>query len=112
MGKSENQKKYVETHRAEYNRKQRESKVRLKQEALKRYGEECKHCGFSDYRALQIDHVNNDGAKERNSLGGKNFSGHRFYRWLKFCGWPEGYQTLCANCNIIKYVESRNEVVA
>ena len=112
MGKLEDQKKYLETHRSEVNKKQRDLKKRLKAEVLKQYGEFCRRCGFSDYRALQIDHINNDGAKERRTLGGKDFSGHRFYRWLKSRGWPEGYQTLCANCNTIKYIESRNEVVA
>jgi len=51
--------------------------------------------------------VADNGAEERKSLGGQNFSGHRFYRWLKVQGWPEGYQTLCANCNAIKCVEAR-----
>lgn len=40
-------------------------------------------------------------------MGGQSFSGYRFYGWLKSRGWPDGYQTLCANCNTIKYVEFR-----
>jgi len=87
--------------------RQRLIKVSLKLEALEHYGKVCRRCGFSDIRALQIDHVADNGAEERKSLGGQNFSGHRFYRWLKVQGWPEGYQTLCANCNAIKCVEAR-----
>lgn len=82
----------------------REAKIELKQEVLNVYGTSCASCGFSDVRALQIDHIDNDGNIERASLGGKNFSGHTFYRWLKKNDWPVGYQTLCANCNTIKYI--------
>lgn len=85
--------------------KQQEFRAGLRTQALERYGTECKNCGFSDTRALQIDHINNDGGKERRGLGGQNFSGWRFYHWLKQQGWPDGYQTLCANCNMIKHVE-------
>lgn len=74
----------------------------LKEETLKAYGLVCATCGFSDQRALQIDHIENDGAVERKRLGGRCFSGYPFYRWLKKQGWPSGYQTLCANCNSIK----------
>lgn len=82
-------------------------RVALRQETFKQYGQSCVECGFSDQRALQIDHIDNNGAEERKALGGQNFSGWRFYRWLKEQGWPGGYQTLCANCNTIKHVESK-----
>lgn len=86
---------------------QRQRRIRLKREALERYGTVCANCGFSDPRALQIDHIDNSGAEERKALGGQHFAGQRFYWILKKRGWPDGYQTLCANCNIIKHVESK-----
>lgn len=80
-------------------------RVKLRREAFEHYGMQCKACGFNDLRALQIDHVDDNGAEERRRLGHRNFSGWMFYRWLKIQGWPPGYQTLCANCNAIKQVE-------
>lgn len=75
---------------------------KFKDDVLNAYGRSCAICGFDDIRALQIDHIENDGAAERKSLGGKSVSGWRFYEILKARGYPEGYQTLCANCNNIK----------
>lgn len=92
--------------------RQKEMRITLKMEVLAQYGQACVFCGFSDYRALQIDHILDNGAQERKSLGGQNFSGHRFYYWLKKRNWPKGYQTLCANCNIIKHTEKMSRIGA
>lgn len=99
---------YRRNHPEELKRRSYSSRIALKNEALSHYGEKCLRCGFSDYRALQIDHVNNNGAEERVALGGQKFSGQTFYRWLKRNGWPSGYQTLCANCNAIKHCEFKS----
>ena len=77
-------------------------RLNLKMKVLKHYGESCKNCGFDDFRALTIDHTEDNGAEERASLGGKQFAGHNFYAWLIKQGFPKGYQTLCFNCNLIK----------
>lgn len=75
---------------------------------LNRYGRVCVVCGFDDIRALQIDHVNGNGNAERIAIGGTvRFSGWNFYQYLKKSGYPDGYQTLCANHNMIKYEESK-----
>lgn len=74
----------------------------LKQKVLERYGMACVFCGYEDIRALQIDHIHDNGAEERKALGGQNVSGWRFYQYLVANGLPDGYQTLCANCNMIK----------
>ena len=94
--------KYRDTHREKLREAGRARRRKAKQEVLDHYGSECAVCGFSDPRALQIDHIANNGADERRSLGGQQFSGWRFYVWLKKSNWPDGYQTLCANCNNIK----------
>lgn len=70
---------------------------------MARYGTSCAVCGIDDIRVLQIDHVEDDGNVERALLGDYKFAGEKFYRWLRARGWPDGYQTLCANHNLIKH---------
>lgn len=80
--------------------------LNLKREVFSHYGLICACCGFDDIRALSIDHINNDGCDERNgNERGQKFSGLVFYKHLKKQGFPEGYQTLCMNCNFIKHFE-------
>lgn len=76
---------------------------RLKEEVFQHYGQgRCTCCGESELMFLQMDHMNNDGARERRELGvgGSN----KFYRWLKQQGFPPGYQILCGNCNMGKHL--------
>ena len=54
----------------------------------------CVKCGFSDEKALCIDHINNDGAKHRKRLGRKNI-----YSWIIKNNYPVYLQVLCMNCN-------------
>jgi hypothetical protein len=63
-------------------------------------GGKCK-CGFSDFRALQIDHKNGGGCAELKSLNWQNYH-------TKVLENPNDYQILCANCNWIKRHE-KNE---
>lgn len=64
-------------------------------------GRVCVHCGFSDARALQIDHINGGGNHQaRNRKGGLLL----FYKSI--LADPSGYQVLCANCNWIKRAEN------
>lgn len=67
-------------------------------------GSICKKCGFDDQRALQVDHVNGGGSKDRRKGG-------NFYLKLltEIIKGSNDYQLLCANCNWIKRVEN-NEV--
>ena len=74
----------------------------LKLETLSHYsnGEPiCTRCGYSDIRALTLDHIIPIGRKER------RVTGLMFYRVLQRQGYPEGYQTLCANCQMLKMFE-------
>jgi len=93
---------YREKNRIQLREKQKTYRRQLKQIVLDRYGNACVQCGFEDIRALQIDHIHNNGAEERKSLGGQQVSGWRFYQYLVKENLPDGYQTLCANCNMIK----------
>ena len=74
----------------------------LRLKILKHYSPElrCK-CGFSDIRALQIDHVNGGGTRHCKKVG----TGAKFYRWIIKMNYPKGLQVLCANCNWIKKIE-------
>ena len=70
------------------------SQIRL--EVLAAYGGKCACCGQEDPRYLTFDHVNDDGGEHR-----KTFSGP-IYVWLRTHNYPEGFQVLCANCNMSK----------
>ena len=79
--------------------------TKVKTDVLGHYGSGklgCVKCGFTDIRALSIDHINGDGATHRKVI---KMSGQRFYRWLKVNDYPKGYQTLCMNCQFIKAAE-------
>jgi len=74
---------------------------RMRKEVFDHYGGKCVCCGESNQWFFTIDHVNNDGADHRRVLG-RNMLGHKFYRWLRRNGYPEGFQVLCFNCNCAK----------
>ncbi len=81
-----------------YNQKQRIKTLDL-------LGGKCVRCGFDDYRALQIDHINGGGHKERKELG---FNGSFHKNVMNSHSNNENkYQLLCANCNWIKRVENK-----
>lgn len=61
----------------------------------------CKRCGFSDPRALQIDHIRGGGGAHRQKQG---VTGAGLYRRIIRYG-GGGFQVLCANCNWIKRAE-------
>lgn len=65
-------------------------------------GNKCIRCNFSDTRALQIDHINGGGAKERKSITGN----YHKYVLQKIINGDTSYQLLCANCNWIKKYEN------
>lgn len=71
---------------------------KLRSDVFSLLGGICRLCGFSDWRALQLDHVDGGGLKELKALGHTR----AVYRKVLVEG-PAGYQLLCANCNVIKY---------
>jgi len=94
----------VKTRYRAYNVRQHE---RLKREVLQHYSPElkCVRCGFTDLRALTIDHINGHGTEHKRKLGISR-SGSHFYRWLRTNNYPQGFQVLCMNCQFIKRVEN------
>jgi len=89
----------------------RRRKWRRKQEALTRYSISpfpiCAYCGETDLKVLQLDHIDGGGNQHRKSLKKGKYGGWSFYMLLESQGYPEGYQVLCANCNIRKEYKTR-----
>lgn len=88
-----------EYHHTYHKRKWRE----IKTEVLTYYGKgtlACVICGESRLPCLSIDHIHGGGRAHRRELGCE--SGIWFYQWLRRNDFPEGYQTLCMNCQFVK----------
>ena len=75
---------------------------RWRSAALAALGNKCVHCGFTDLRAMQIDHINGGGRKERFDVFGT--SPRKLYKAV-INDDGNKYQLLCANCNQIKRIE-------
>ena len=75
---------------------------RLRQRVIKKLGSKCVKCDFSDWRALQVDHINGGGSQDRKKLGG---TWYLYQEVLK--DENSKFQLLCANCNWIKKVRNR-----
>lgn len=119
--------KYYREHRDEIVARKRqwhleqrkEQKVRLEQfyrltkwEVLAHYSlngiPQCVSCGISDIDVLCLDHINNNGA----SFGRPRATGIILYSIIKRQGFPESFQTLCANCNLKKEIERKRKANA
>jgi len=99
------QKRYRETHqsarREDGRDRERERREKARCELITALGGVCS-CGFSDQRALQIDHVHDDGKSERILFKFDYVAMRRHMRRTVKSG---RYQVLCANCNAIKQWE-------
>ena len=92
------------THAQKYRRKHlkrssalaREYARKLRQRVLLKYGSRCARCGFTDIRALQLDHINGYGNQHR-----KQMRQRRIYQ-MSLENNDKMFQLLCANCNSIK----------
>lgn len=80
----------------------RYSEFKRKIKILTHYGLSCAGCGMKDIRLLCIDHINGNGVKHRKEIGQSSF-----YLWLIKNNFPEGFQTLCCNCNNLKKYENK-----
>lgn len=85
-----------------YNKKNRETRNMV----FDHYGRQCVCCGESCFFFLTIDHIDNNGAEHRKQIG--QWGAKNFYQWLRRNNFPEGFQTMCYNCNLGK---NRNGVV-
>lgn len=80
--------------------------VEVRRNIIERLGGKCVKCGFSDIRALQIDHVRGGGNKEREELGSNRAMYVKIIKEIED-GVVGNYQVLCANCNWIKKNENK-----
>jgi hypothetical protein len=77
---------------------------KLRRDLMRLIGLKCVRCDYSDVRALEIDHVNNNGSLERKRFG------HYRAEWNHYIKNPneivKNLPILCCNCNKIKYFET------
>jgi hypothetical protein len=98
---------YMKGHKEEHYQYQVTYRNNVKMRVLSHYGNgicACVRCGYNDIRALSIDHLNGGGYQHK--IRGGAGTGTSIYNWLTKRGYPEGYQTLCMNCQFIKRVET------
>ena len=79
---------------------------KLKIDALKAYSNndiKCACCGKREIDFLCLDHINDNGAKERKN---NKYGSAGIFKWLKKNNYPKdvGLQVLCFNCNISKRI--------
>ena len=97
--RNEYSKSYHSDHRDVRNEWARLYRRKNKELVINHYSEGsccCTHCGYSDMRALQIDHIDGGGEDHRRGIR------QDFYVWLIKNDYPLGFQVLCANCQIVK----------
>jgi hypothetical protein len=76
---------------------------KLKLEAFNHYSNgdiKCARCGIDDIDVLCLDHINGLGTHLRR-IGLQSIS---IYWWVKRYNYPDGFQVLCANCNLKKRI--------
>jgi hypothetical protein len=83
-----------------------ERQQRIRTQIIQKLGGVCVQCGFSDIRALQIDHILGGGNKELQN--GKRGGLMYYYKVLR--DRTGLYQLLCANCNWIKRCEQKESL--
>ena len=101
--KKEWEKEYYKEHREE----RHNYVMGIKEQVVRHYGggkAACVECNELRLVCLSIDHVNGGGKQHKLKIGQK---GYGFYLWLRRHNYPEGYQTLCMNCQFIKRLENR-----
>lgn len=80
----------------------------IKHEVFMAYGGyRCNCCGEAEPLFLTLDHIHENGAEHRRSLGASIGNGRggwgRTLKWIRDNGFPDGYQVLCMNCNLGKH---------
>ncbi len=73
-------------------------KQKAKKLVFEHYGRKCACCGEEEEMFLTMDHINGGGIRHRKKIGMK------IHVWLFKNNFPDGFQTLCFNCNWGKYI--------
>lgn len=82
-----------------HRKKCKDSNRAVRMQVLEHYGKICACCGESHIEFLGMDHVNGGGGVHRAEMHAGSI-----YRWLIRNGFPEGFRTLCFNCNFGRHV--------
>lgn len=93
-------KRFYDNHKEQRRAETRNYNLRLRRAVFELLGGKCSNCGYEDWRALQIDHINGGGCKDRIKRG--------FYIkkvMSEILAGEQKYQLLCANCNWVKRYE-------
>ncbi len=90
---------YIRRNRDAVNARKRKYNRKLREAALKAYGNLCQCCGEAHKEFLAIDHVNGGGRAHRKSY---RDAGNYIFLWLRQRKYPKGFQVLCHNCNMAK----------
>ncbi len=98
-------KKDIKQERKEKDRKKNNEYAAWQREQYRKlvyaaYGDKCSCCDETELKFLTIDHVNNDGAEHRRSLGTRRAGNTwQVYRYIINNNYPDDFQILCYNCN-------------
>ncbi len=80
------------------NLRDKQGRLKLKQDVFDNYGGICECCGEDEFYFLNIDHILGGGSSRKNRT--KLSSGNGLYRWLRQNNYPkDNYRILCYNCN-------------
>jgi len=90
-----------------HNAKRRCYRDKSRSKLLVLLGDKCVRCGFTDKRALQIDHIDNDGYIERRQYKDYRDIYKNYYNNPKLA--KQKIQILCSNCNWIKKHEKETK---
>ena len=96
--KSYDSKKYIRNRDSKI-KYSRDRYHRLLNIVMKELGSMCNCCGEVEKSFLAIDHVNNDGYRDKNKNGNRISGQTLLYRIIKENFPPDKYQILCMNCN-------------
>ena len=103
--KRRNMRKYRKENPEKYRKYSRDRIAAQRESLFEMYGHVCSVCGFSDKRALTLDHILRNGNQERKEVGERGV-----YRKALKEFRPDIYRTLCMNCQFIQ--RSKPQVAA
>ncbi len=88
--------KWKQEHPGHLQRMHKIKNTEYKKTCVEKYGIDsgCVCCGIKELSFLSMDHIKDDGFKNRDKHG----LGKHLYRMLVREGFPPGFQTLCFNC--------------
>ena len=92
-----------EPYQKKIKKEKKNSSEKARQEVISHYGFNkkpmCCYCGETEFDYLTIDHIDNG---RGNPASREHGSGSTLCYWIIKNNFPEGFQTLCFNCNMVK----------